>query len=299
MHNLNHDTTTAETSIADTKKNLHMEKRKRVDAQSDAIKNAYDSFLSNTVPCELERVSSTWPLLGDNSPEDKERQEIRDIMYNLYEAKRTYIKHYRDRIESLNGGRMPKCPLCGVTTCKQLDHYIPREKMPEFSVFTPNLIPLCADCNKEKGTKWLNGYNERLIFNAFFDRLPHKPVCVCSIKIDDHGLPQAIIELNPALDVNNPLDRRILTTEHELDLVNRVWQPECNEVFNNELTRLELDYDAGQWPNPKDYWVYKSERIPNYLDESMHTSFIAKLVYMTMGSSQVIGKWLCAKLRKM
>ncbi|WP_217349597.1 HNH endonuclease [Herbaspirillum sp. VT-16-41] len=40
-----------------------------------------------------------------------------------------------------------KCPLCGYGQAKTLDHYLPKSKYPQFSVYPPNLVPACTDCN--------------------------------------------------------------------------------------------------------------------------------------------------------
>ena len=40
-----------------------------------------------------------------------------------------------------------KCPLCGFGQAKTLDHYLPKSRYPQFSVFPSNLVPACYDCN--------------------------------------------------------------------------------------------------------------------------------------------------------
>ena len=43
------------------------------------------------------------------------------------------------------------CPMCGGFGNGTLDHYLPKDTYPEFSVFSKNLIPAC-NCNNLRGT---------------------------------------------------------------------------------------------------------------------------------------------------
>lgn len=43
-----------------------------------------------------------------------------------------------------------RCPFCGISELSTLDHYLPKELYPEFSVFPKNLVPSCAVCNTRK-----------------------------------------------------------------------------------------------------------------------------------------------------
>jgi hypothetical protein len=43
-----------------------------------------------------------------------------------------------------------KCPLCGFGQARTLDHYLPKSRYPQFSVFPSNLVPACYECNVGK-----------------------------------------------------------------------------------------------------------------------------------------------------
>ena len=60
------------------------------------------------------------------------------------------------------------CLYCLIPGTSTLDHYIPKSKYPEFSIYSDNLIPCCRDCNSYKSTTWKRG-NDRIIFNPYFD----------------------------------------------------------------------------------------------------------------------------------
>ena len=168
--------------------------------------------------------------------------------------------------------------------------------MPEFSIFTPNLIPTCEDCNGKKHEKWLNEDEERIVFNAFFDELPDKPICECVITLDEHGMPKGEIKTSSLLDVNNPIDRRVLTTVEKLELIQRVWQPECDVLFNKELVRLVDDYDPILFSQVEEYWSYKHRVLPGYQRDDAYTSFLHGIIYRSMLDSHIVKKWLLEKL---
>lgn len=57
-------------------------------------------------------------------------------------------RKYYDKI--ILAPRNGVCPLCGVGTVTALDHYLPKTKYPKLAVSAENLVPICADCNKNK-----------------------------------------------------------------------------------------------------------------------------------------------------
>lgn len=63
------------------------------------------------------------------------------------------------------------CPACGEDgTPNTLDHYLPKQTYPEFSITAWNLFPMCDICQGEKGTKTVNAANERLFLHPYFDQ---------------------------------------------------------------------------------------------------------------------------------
>lgn len=72
-------------------------------------------------------------------------------------------------ISALNAPYVSNCPHCSFESAPNtIDHYMPKEKYPEFSILPINLIPMCFDCNNIKGTDWLIG-GSRAAINYYFD----------------------------------------------------------------------------------------------------------------------------------
>ncbi len=66
-----------------------------------------------------------------------------------------------------------RCPFCGIGETATLDHYLPKEKYPEFSIFPPNLVPSCGVCNLRKNDLVVDGKTEvRLFLHPCFDPIP-------------------------------------------------------------------------------------------------------------------------------
>lgn len=66
-----------------------------------------------------------------------------------------------------------RCPFCGIGESSTLDHYLPKEQYPEFSVFPMNLVPSCAVCNTRKRDRILDeGTNARMFLHPCYDVVP-------------------------------------------------------------------------------------------------------------------------------
>ena len=56
------------------------------------------------------------------------------------------------------------CPYCGIGSPMELDHYLPKSKFPQFSIFTLNLVPSCERCNKYgKGSNFAQNKGEQIL----------------------------------------------------------------------------------------------------------------------------------------
>ncbi|MFT3706570.1 MAG: HNH endonuclease [Archangium sp.] len=63
------------------------------------------------------------------------------------------------------------CFYCRSKRASSLDHVLPRETLPEYSLCIENLVPACNSCNSGKGTK-VKLEGDRCFFYAFKDKFP-------------------------------------------------------------------------------------------------------------------------------
>lgn len=90
------------------------------------------------------------------------------------------IKRIRDNQDLKQQGL---CQYCCIHTPNSMDHYLPFDNFPEFSVMGLNLIPCCRDCNGIKHEYWIeNGY--RGIINFYRDTIPSEQFLQCSVSFD-------------------------------------------------------------------------------------------------------------------
>lgn len=66
---------------------------------------------------------------------------------------------------SLLNAAKDRCPFCGgIGTPRNLDHFLPKDSFPQFSILPYNLVPSCRDCNMDgKGSKFATAPEEQVI----------------------------------------------------------------------------------------------------------------------------------------
>ena len=87
-----------------------------------------------------------------------------------------------------------RCLLCGVSQPHTLDHFLPKESWPALSILALNLIAVCADCNRNKGTLANAGPDEQFV-HPYLDVIPVAPFLHCA--------PVAAGVLSPAFAVED------------------------------------------------------------------------------------------------
>lgn len=116
-------------------------------------------FKSDYSPFNFEKLSADMIWLYDNKFSKKESPGR---------------KYYNDiKLSTPN----ERCPYCLWHTVKEVDHYLPKSVVPVLSITPQNLVPVCKDCNFQKG------HSEELIPNPYFDNLDSETYLTCSIRI--------------------------------------------------------------------------------------------------------------------
>ena len=73
-------------------------------------------------------------------------------------------------LENLRSRKLQLCPACGEDgQPNTLDHYLPKDLYPEFSITPINLFPMCDICQGEKLAQTVNINNKRLYLQPYFD----------------------------------------------------------------------------------------------------------------------------------
>lgn len=98
---------------------------------------------------------------------------------------------------------LSRCPYCLVREPGTWDHYMPKSKFPEFSVYSPNLIWVCEKCNNMKSNRLVE--NEKEVIHTYFDKLPDECLLKCDIVVGDPGIPITKFHI-PNLDNTSIVD---------------------------------------------------------------------------------------------
>lgn len=112
---------------------------------------------------------------------------LRDDLKGLYDYNSVAIRQLRQNVHL----RMPQtirytCQYCTVTPVESLDHYIPKEEFPEYSIHANNLVPCCKTCNGHKSYVWRGGQGQRLFINFYRDLLLEQQFLFCEV-LEDNG----------------------------------------------------------------------------------------------------------------
>jgi hypothetical protein len=76
------------------------------------------------------------------------------------------------RFKKRRGQQVASYPMCGSSVTGALDHFLPKETFPEFSVMAANLVPACTNCNSSvKGRTYKGESPEEWLIHPYFDML--------------------------------------------------------------------------------------------------------------------------------
>lgn len=255
------------------------------------LKHAYNEYDQHTNPCRLEGIVPL-PLSASHIVGLK----------GLYDRKRPFIQSLWNEI-AYETGEYIMCPLCGQKVVADLDHYIPRSKMPEYSVHLLNLIPTCHECNENKGELWLGVDKKRLIFNAYFDKLGDIGELISpKIIIDaDSVYPRIELSLNEvAIASSGEVGRLVASTYNSIKSIREQWKFKASSTLKIQIRRIissvKVRKRSGKYTEG-DWGFERAVMNENILLLSSH-EFIERIVYENMLDSDEFNVWLVDQLNK-
>lgn len=128
-----------------------------------------------------------------------------------------------------------RCPFCGISESSTLDHYLPKEQYPEFSIFPKNLVPSCALCNTRKKDRILEkGTDVRMFLHPCFDTIPNVEFLTVRTRMEGDALVLSYRLIQP-VGMAARTFRHLGSHFDELDLADR-------------YRRMGLEHLGGQYP---------------------------------------------------
>jgi 5-methylcytosine-specific restriction endonuclease McrA len=103
--------------------------------------------------------------------------DISDQQKTLYQSRAS-----SQRIARIRHMPLQSCPMCGSSVTGSVDHYLPKDDFPEFSLMAANLVPACSHCNSGKKRQTFRGAtpNQRFL-HPYFDTLTGQPLWLTRI----------------------------------------------------------------------------------------------------------------------
>lgn len=104
----------------------------------------------------------------------------KNALQHLYSSQTATAKKIVDSISKIQLQTQAGCCVsCGIGDADQVDHFLPQEHFPEYSIMHKNLLPICGTCNEIKSDNIPGGTKD--YFHPMFDKLPNEPFFSCQI----------------------------------------------------------------------------------------------------------------------
>ncbi len=174
------------------------------------------------------------------------------------------------------------CPFCGFGQVRTLDHYLPKAKFPILSILPINLVPSCADCNKDKTAGVATAAGEQCL-HPYFDR---------NHFIDDQWLYAEVLETEPVtirFFVSAPDDwllidkQRVASHFTDFKLAGRFSVQAANEVTS---LNGELQYD---YPISGEAGVRRELEKKSMVAQRLHKNSWKTAMYQALS----VNDWYC------
>lgn len=143
-------------------------RKTRLDNIKSKVNSAYTVFMANS------------SCLGVMTPIALGKVQKKD-MTHCYSSNTAGLSNLKSTIiDSRSAVDRELCPYCGVREPSEFDHYLPKSKFQEFSVFSKNLIWTCHSCNHKKKEHFIA--TDRYL-NSYFDVIPEEQFLFCTIGV--------------------------------------------------------------------------------------------------------------------
>lgn len=169
----------------------------------------------------------------------------KDALINLYDFNATVIKKIKGKIlDSQIATINNTCQYCTLNSVNSLDHFIPKQSFPEFSVNPLNLFPCCSECNSKKSNLWLDN-NKHLFLNLYLDELPNKIYLIADFDFQNN-IPMVTFSLDNPENIDSGTYEVIESHFSRLDLLRRMRErsnEKITDIINNIRGNYKLNSD--------------------------------------------------------
>ncbi len=201
-------------------------------------------------------------------------------------------------LERRNGHELSFCPYCGNPMIPDtLDHFIPKGKWPEFSIFPNNLIPQCRGCAPVKGESYYCTENNLVMFihPIYFNFLENFRFSI-NVSLDTENDDITVtVKLKRIMETNANDQMRVILHAEKLKIKSRIvnyckkdfrqWKRRLTNARFDVITALQQRLseipqpDIGKdWQSAFYYSLLQNQNIINYMNslcpnEDVHQQF--------------------------
>lgn len=179
-------------------------------------------------------------------------------LHHLYGSQTETAKKIVDSISKIQLQTQAGCCVsCGIGDADQIDHFLPQEHFPEYSIMHKNLIPICGTCNEIKSSN-IPGTTKNY-FHPMFDKLPDEPFFSCQI-IYVNNIPTSNFSIISKfhttianqhfidLKLKGRLEKKAIIYFVQMkDFKTKFGDAFANEEISRDLMKLGALYGANYW----------------------------------------------------
>lgn len=170
-----------------------------------------------------------------------------------------------DWITTIYFNGLSSCPFCGGDGARTIEHYLPQECYPEFSIYSLNLMPSCGSCNTKRNDANAHGAPIPLLHPFFDKKLLDSVNLFTSITLSS-GVPGFKLTYDRVLfkaAEQVRIDHHIDTSVDDIAFFNRTWaslealkrfSEKCasvqefrTSILNEHIYVCESTHDLNSW----------------------------------------------------
>lgn len=204
-------------------------KKDRLENLENYVLKRYEEYKEKRT--ELEKITDSTILI----------EEDKEALLSCYTRnKKGYFEGdvVNSIIQSQSIQHRQNCPYCGLDKPRTIDHYLPKDDFPEFSIYPLNLIPCCSYCNQKKSTTWKED-GKRTFINLYFDKVPEsEQFLFLNLEYKDSDLaPYISFEIKNPDNIETDLYELIKGHYSTLDLL-REFSEKIEEEISNIIDKV-------------------------------------------------------------
>lgn len=259
--------------------------KKRLEKLENNINKRFDEFTYKAEHNTLHTLAKKWNYNKDDKLSDGY------FLYHQYDNSESCITTLRAEIIKGNADEIVlTCPICGIRDATDLDHYIPRQLFPEFSIHPHNLIPTCHQCNNKKSTCWCEPQgNNRIIFNAYYDTITDENLFTSNIIIENN-FPKILLEFDKFTTPLKESTRIAISTINQLELL-PLFNQHINKKLAHEINRLKYEkkYFA---KSTEDFITFIIDTYTEMAEDIRDINSLDKILYTLIAQNKMLLQWI-------